>query len=140
MCPHPVLVRSNKLISFHAYEMVTTCTEHGVLSAESNGHWQQCDSKRDGELIGKLYKKRPLVVKRTKYKEFFNEFYLSALLKYCWQRFHMMILGKRHTGKMTDKGLNVVSCTLFKILQKDLHFGLIMRFKLSTLGDLALSH
>ena len=38
-CPqmraHPVLMRSNKFILFHAYEIVTTCTEHGVLSTES---------------------------------------------------------------------------------------------------------
>ena len=33
------------------------CTEHGVLSAESNGRCQHCDSKRNGELVGKLYKK-----------------------------------------------------------------------------------
>ena len=98
MQPHPALIRSNKSISFHAYEMVTTCTEHGVLSTESNGRCQHCDSKRDGELVGKLYKKRQLVLKKTKYKEFFNDYYLPALLKYRWHRFHMMILGKRHTG------------------------------------------
>ena len=63
MRPHPVLMRSNKLITFHAYEVVTTCTEHGVLSAQC---CPQCEIKRDGELVGKLYKKRQLVVKRTK--------------------------------------------------------------------------
>ena len=96
ICPHPVLMRSNKMIWFHAYEVVTTCTEHGVLlSAESKGHCQHCDSKREGEvLLGKLYKKRQLVVKRTKYNKFFNLYYLPALLKYCLHRFHMMILGK----------------------------------------------
>ena len=57
MCSHPVLMRSNKLILFHAYKMVTTCIEHEVLSAESNGRCQHCDGKRDGELIGKFYKK-----------------------------------------------------------------------------------
>ena len=98
MRPHPALMRSNKLIWFHAYEIVNTCSEHGVLSPESNGRCEHCDNKREGELVGKLYKKRQLVVKKTKYKEFFNEFYLPALLKYRWHRFHMMILGKRHTG------------------------------------------
>ena len=78
------------------YEMVTTCTEHGVLSVESNGHCQHCDSKKDGEVLGKLYKIRQLVLKRTKYKEFFNDFNLPALLKYRWYRFYMTILGKRH--------------------------------------------
>ena len=38
-------------------------------------------------------------MKNMKYKEFFNNFYLPALLKYRWHRFHMVILGKRHTGK-----------------------------------------
>ena len=47
MRPQPVLMRCNKKISFHAYEVVKTCIEHGVLSAESNGHCQHCDSKRD---------------------------------------------------------------------------------------------
>ena len=86
--PHPVLMRSNKLISFHSYEVVTTCTEHGVLSRESNGNCGQCDSKREGEMLGKLYKKRQLVLKRTKYKEFFNKYYLPSLLKYRWHCFH----------------------------------------------------
>ena len=94
MCPHPVLMRSNKLIWFHAYKVLPTCTEHGVLSAESNGCCQLCDSKRGGELVGKLYKKRQLVIMKTKYKVFFNDFYLPALVKYCWHRFRMMILGK----------------------------------------------
>ena len=98
MSPHSALMSSNKLIWFHAYEVVTTCTKHGVLSAESNGCCAHCDNKREGELIGKLYKKRQLVVKKTKYKEFFNEYYMPALLKYRWHRFHMMILSKRHTG------------------------------------------
>ena len=35
MRPHSVLMRLNTKILFHAYEMVTTCTEHGVLSAGS---------------------------------------------------------------------------------------------------------
>ena len=91
MRPHSVLMRSSKTILFHTYEMVTTCTEHGVLSTESNGSCDHCDRKRDGELVGKLYKKRQLVLKKTKYKEFFNEFYLPALLKYRWHRFHMML-------------------------------------------------
>ena len=64
------------------FKMAKTCTEHGILSAASNGRCQHCDSKRDGELLGKLYKKRQLVLKRTKYNEFFNEFYLPALLQY----------------------------------------------------------
>ena len=98
MRPHPVLMCSNTKISFHAYEVVTTCTEHGVLFREWNGRCQHCDSKRDGELVGKLYKKRQLVLKRTTYKDFFNDYYLPALLKYRWHRFHMTILGKRHTG------------------------------------------
>ena len=38
------------------------------------------------------------MLKRTTYKEFFNDYYLPALLKYRWHRFHMTILGKRHTG------------------------------------------
>ena len=96
--PHWVLMRLNKCIAFHAYEVVTTCSEHGVKSAKSNGHCQHYDCKREGEMIGKLYKKRQLVAKRTKYKEFFNKHYLPALLKYCWHRFHMMILGKQQTG------------------------------------------
>ena len=78
--------------------MVTTCTKHGVLSTESNGRCQHCDNKREGELVGKLYKKRQLVLKSTKYKGFLNDFYLPALLKYRWHRFHMIILGKQHTG------------------------------------------
>eukprot|EP00534_Pseudo-nitzschia_fraudulenta_P016250 CAMPEP_0201252678 /NCGR_PEP_ID=MMETSP0852-20130820/67046_1 /ASSEMBLY_ACC=CAM_ASM_000632 /TAXON_ID=183588 /ORGANISM="Pseudo-nitzschia fraudulenta, Strain WWA7" /LENGTH=162 /DNA_ID=CAMNT_0047552413 /DNA_START=730 /DNA_END=1215 /DNA_ORIENTATION=- len=48
MRPHPVLMRSNTKILFHAYGVVTTCTEHGVLFREWNGHCQHCDSKRDG--------------------------------------------------------------------------------------------
>ena len=83
MRPHSVLMRSNKSILFHTYEMVTTCSEHGVLGAGAN-NCEQCDSKREGEMIGKLYKKRQLVLKRTKYKEFFNQDYLPALLKYRW--------------------------------------------------------
>ena len=74
MLPHPVLMRCNKLISFHVYEMVTTCTEQGVLSAESNGRCHYCDSKRDGEVLGKVCEKRQLVLKRTKYKNFCNDF------------------------------------------------------------------
>jgi len=54
MRPHPALMRSNKSILFHVYQMVTTCTEHGVLSAESNGRCQHCDNKREGELLGKF--------------------------------------------------------------------------------------
>ena len=65
MRPHPVLMCSNKQILFHTYKVVATCTEHGVLSAELNGRCQHCDSKREGELFGKLYKMRQLVVKRT---------------------------------------------------------------------------
>jgi len=74
MRPHPVLMRSNTKISFHAYEVVTTCTDHGVLSAEWNGRCQHCERKREGELVGKLYKKRQLVLKRTIYKDFFNDY------------------------------------------------------------------
>ena len=97
-------MRSNNEILFHAYKVVTTCTEHGMVSAESNGlNCQHCDSKSNSELLGKLYQKRQLFVKGTKYKEFFNNFYLPALLKYHWHRFYMMILGKRHTGKTTDR-------------------------------------
>ena len=51
---HLVLMRFNKLILFHEYEVVTTCTEHGVLSADSNGRCEHFDSKREGELLGKL--------------------------------------------------------------------------------------
>ena len=96
--PYSVLMCSNKLIAFHLYKMVTTCTEHGVLPSKTNGRCQHCKSKRDGKLHGKLYKNRQLVLKRTKYKQFFNQYYLPALLKYPWYWFHMMILGKRHTG------------------------------------------
>ena len=32
------------------------------------------------------------------YQVFFDDFYLPALLKYRWHRFHMIILGKQHTG------------------------------------------
>jgi len=53
MRPHSVLMRSNRKISFHIYEVVSTCMEHGVLSASSNGTCQRCDNKREGELIGK---------------------------------------------------------------------------------------
>ena len=91
-------------------------------------------------MLWKLYKKRQLVLKRTKYKEFFNEFYLPSLLKYCWHRFHMMIVGKRHTGKTTEREFNTVKSTLFRTLLRDLRFNLTMRFKLSTLEALALSH
>mmetsp|Transcript_21000 Transcript_21000/g.43184 ORF Transcript_21000/g.43184 Transcript_21000/m.43184 type:complete len:139 (-) Transcript_21000:138-554(-) len=42
MRPHPVLMRSNTKILFCAYEAVTTCTEHGVLFGEWNGHYQHC--------------------------------------------------------------------------------------------------
>ena len=94
MRPHPVLMCSNKLITFHAYGVVTTCTEHGVLSAKSNGRSEDCDNKREGELIGKLYKKREIVLNRTKYEEFFNKFYLPVLLEYRRHWFRMMILGK----------------------------------------------
>ena len=41
--PHWVLMRSNKLILFHVYKIVTTCTEHGVLSADSNRNCQHCE-------------------------------------------------------------------------------------------------
>ena len=133
-------VRLNKLISFHAYEIVTTCTEHGVLSAESNGRCKHCGNKREGELLGKLYKRRQLVLKRTRYKEFFNDFYLPCLLKYRWHRFHMTILGKRHTGNNRQMILSMVNSILFKTLLKDLHFDLTMRFNLSTSEALALSH
>ena len=84
-CPqmraHPVLMQSNKFILFHAYKIVTTCTEHGVLSTEPNGCCEHCDNKRQG-VIGIIYKKRQLVIKRTRYKQFFNQYYFPALLKY----------------------------------------------------------
>ena len=69
------------------------------VSADSDGCCEHCDSKREGELLGKLYKKIQLIIKRNKYKDdFFNNFYLASQLKYRWHRLHMMILGKRHTG------------------------------------------
>ena len=110
MCPHLVLMRSNKVNLFHAYKMVTICTEHGVLPAESNGRCQHCKSKRDVKLIEKLYRKKLLVLKRTKCNEFFNQYYLPALLKYRWHGFHEMILGKRHTGNDRQRILNVENC------------------------------
>ena len=55
--PHSVLMNANKFISFHAYEVVSTCTEHGVLACGTNV-CVYCHSKRDGEVLGKLYKKR----------------------------------------------------------------------------------
>ena len=44
MHPHPVLMRSKKFMLFHAYKIVMTCTEHGVLLAEWNGPCQHCEN------------------------------------------------------------------------------------------------
>ena len=140
MRPHPVLMRSNQLILFHAYKVVTTCTEHGVLSAESYGCSPHCDSKREGERLGKQYQKRQLVLERIKYTK--NS---STLITFqCWWN----IVGtcfiwwflKNDTLGTADKGFKMVSSTPFKTLLKDLHFGLRMKFKLSTLEALALCH
>ena len=84
-------------ISFHTYQLIYQCSEHGVLPGDQK-ICLFCEEQYPTQKRAKVSTRNKIVSKSIVFPEFFELYYLKHLKLYKKHRFLFIILSKNHIG------------------------------------------
>ena len=91
-------------ISFHVFEKIAKCSIHGVLK-NNISFCPMCKDETKDERKGVFSNLKQMILKKTSFHIFINDYYLPMLEKYAYHRPHYILLGKNVSGLTRKKAM-----------------------------------
>jgi len=89
------------------YKNVYRCSVCGQLPFDVDGIYMTCRNKNEQSMIGKVYKRKELVLLTESVSNFHQNYYKPAIEKLAYHLAHVKILGTNHIGLTRREALSM---------------------------------